>query len=812
MTEIGEKGINLSGGQKTRISLARAVYQNCDMCFHSVHLTCSYLLDDPLSAVDAHVGRHIFRHCIKGLLANKCVVLVTHALEFLPACDQVIVLEKGAIADQGTFQKVSQATSGVLAGLLQAQKEAQAQQAQEESPISPVEVSPLDVSPLEASPVESEKKDESDGEKKDESDGEKKELARENSEEATVAVELSPESDAKKGELTVEETVELSPESDAKKGELTVEETRVKGKVKRSVYWMYFLAAGGTCIIVVILLLFILAQVVRAINNWWLTYWSNDSAGKDAKWYLVIYIILGVLTVVVAIIAHLVLFFTGLKASSRLHDGLIKGILFSPMSFFDQTPIGRITNRISKDLYTVDKTIPLVFDQFLGCLFSVLSTLVIISMAFPLFLVILVIISIYYVYEGCYYIKSSREIKRLDSISRSPIYANFGETLDGTSVIRAYQAEQQFIQKNYDLLDLNQRAYFIISSSNCWLGIRLEFAGTIIIGATALLSVLQKSSASELFISMAALAISYSLDTTQDLNWVVRMVTDMETQIVSVERIEEYTELPSEAPAHIPDTQPSESWPFKGDIAINQIVMRYRPELEPVIKELSVHILPGEKVGVVGRTGAGKSSLVLCLMRIIELERGSIEIDGVDISKIGISKIGLEDLRSKIAIIPQEPLLFSGTIRDNLDPFAQYTDEEIWSALQRASLRDLIAQDPAGLEKVVEEHGTNYSVGQQRQLLCVARALLRKSKVILMDEATASIDLETDMKIQKTIREEFSESTVITIAHRIHTIIDSDKVMVMEMGRLKEFDKPSVLLSDKNSMFSQLVEKSKEIE
>ena len=775
-TEIGEKGINLSGGQKTRISLARAVYQNCDTCLSGCALTLRYLLDDPLSAVDAHVGRHIFRHCIKGLLAHKCVVLVTHALEFLPACDQVIVLENGAVVDQGTFEKVSQATSGVLAGLLQAQKEAQAQQAQEESPISPL-------SPLEMSPLSSEKNGESDGEKKN---------AKEESDEETTE-------QAKQAE-------EALGESDAKKGELTVEETRVKGKVKRSVYLMYFIAAGGTCIISVILLLFVLAQVVRAINNWWLTYWSNDSAGRDAKWYLLIYIILGVLTVVVAIIAHLVLFFTGLRASSHLHDGLIKGILYSPMSFFDQTPIGRITNRISKDLYTVDKTIPLVFDQFLGCLFSVLSTLVIITMAFPLFLVILVLISFYYVYEGCYYIKSSREIKRLDSISRSPIYANFGETLDGTSVIRAYQAEKQFIQKNYDLLDRNQRAYFIISSSNCWLGIRLEFAGTIIIGATALLSVIQKPSATELFISMAALAISYSLDTTQDLNWVVRMVTDMETQIVSVERIEEYTELPSEAPAHIPDTKPSEPWPSKGDISINGIVMRYRPELEPVIKELSVHILPGEKVGVVGRTGAGKSSLVLCLMRIVELERGSIEIDGVD-----ISKIGLEDLRSKIAIIPQEPLLFSGTIRDNLDPFNNYTDEEIWSALQRASLHELIAQDPAGLEKVVEEHGMNYSVGQ-RQLLCVARALLRKSKVILMDEATASIDLETDMKIQKTIREEFSDSTVVTIAHRIHTIIDSDKVMVMELGRLKEFDKPSVLLSDKNSMFSQLVEKSKEIE
>ena len=780
MTEIGEKGINLSGGQKTRISLARAVYQNCDMCLSGCALTLRYLLDDPLSAVDAHVGRHIFRHCIKGLLAHKCVVLVTHALEFLPACDQVIVLENGAVVDQGTFEKVSQATSGVLASLLQAQKEAQAQQAQqaqEESPISPL-------SPMEMSPLSSEKNGESDGEKK-------KDAEEESDEEITEQ--------AKQAE-------EALGESDAKKGELTVEETRVKGKVKRSVYLMYFIAAGGTCIISVILLLFVLAQVVRAINNWWLTYWSNDSAGRDAKWYLLIYIILGVLTVVVAIIAHLVLFFTGLRASSHLHDGLIKGILYSPMSFFDQTPLGRITNRISKDIYTVDKTLPGVFSSLLSCLFSVMSTLIVIIIASPLFIVVLIFLSIYYVYEGCYYIKSSREIKRLDSISRSPIYANFGETLDGTSVIRAYQAEKQFIQKNYDLLDRNQRAYFIISSSNCWLGIRLEFAGTIIIGATALLSVIQKPSATELFISMAALAISYSLDTTQDLNWVVRMVTDMETQIVSVERIEEYTELPSEAPAHIPDTKPSEPWPSKGDISINGIVMRYRPELEPVIKELSVHILPGEKVGVVGRTGAGKSSLVLCLMRIVELERGSIEIDGVD-----ISKIGLEDLRSKIAIIPQEPLLFSGTIRDNLDPFSNYTDEEIWSALQRASLHELIAQDPAGLEKVVEEHGTNYSVGQ-RQLLCVARALLRKSKVILMDEATASIDLETDMKIQKTIREEFSDSTVVTIAHRIHTIIDSDKVMVMELGRLKEFDKPSVLLSDKNSMFSQLVEKSKEIE
>ena len=711
------------------------------------------------------MGRHIFRHCIKGLLAHKCILLVTHALEFLPACDQVIVLEKGKIVNQGPFSVISQEKTGVLAALLQAQKEARAQEAQEtqeESPLSPMDVTPL-------TPTKEEEKETKVEDKED-----------------VAGMEVKTE--------------------DKKKGELTVEETRVKGQVKRSVYSLYFMAAGGAWIISLVLFTFLLTEIFKVINNLWLTYWSNYEGPHHPLWFVGIYALLALISILFMGTRYITLYLTGLKASSRLHDKLIEGIMRSPMSFFDQTPLGRITNRVSKDIYTVDKTIPGVFDQLIECLFAVLSTLAIVAIAFPLFIVVMILLSIYYIYEGMFYIKSSREIKRLDSISRSPIYANFGETLDGASVIRAYQAQDQFIQKNYNLLDLNQRAYFIISSSNCWLGIRLEFAGTVIIGAATLLAVLGKDPTNAVFTSMAALAISYSLDTTQDLNWVVRMITDMETQIVSVERIQEYSELPSEAPAHIPETAPRESWPATGDISIENIVMRYRPELEPVIKGLSAHILPGEKVGVVGRTGAGKSSLVLCLMRIIELEKGRIVIDGAD-----ISKIGLEDLRSKIAIIPQEPLLFSGTVRDNLDPFNNYTDEEIWSALERASLRDVIMEDPAGLEKVVEEHGSNYSVGQ-RQLLCVARALLRKSKVILMDEATASIDLETDMKIQKTIRREFTDSTVITIAHRIHTIIDSDKVMVMELGRLQEFDRPSVLLSDKNSLFSQLVEKSKEIE
>ena len=675
----------------------------------------------------------------------------------------MVVLTKGGIQDQGSYAEVSKKEDGVLAGLLKAQAEAKAQDVQESSPITPI-------TPLE----EEEKK----------KDG----IVEKTNQPTNTAI------------ATTTATTSL------KKGELTVQEKHVEGTVKKSIYRMYFAAMGGVMMMVLVLFVYLLTETCRVLNTWWVTYWSNDSANKPSLWYVGIYALLALCSAMLITIRQITLHFVGLRASRVLHDGLLEGIMRSPMAFFDQTPLGRITNRISKDIYTVDKTLPAAFGSLLSCLFQVIASLVVTLIAMPLFIVVLIPMLFYYLYEQQFYMHSSREVKRLDSISRSPIYANFSETLDGAPVIRAYEVQKQFIQKDYDLLDRNQRAYFIISSSNCWLGIRLEFAGTIFIGAAVLLSVLYKNPANATFTAMAAMAITYSLDTTQALNWVVRMATDMETQIVSVERIEEYTKLPSEAPPHIPETAPAADWPTKGDILIDNMSMRYRPELEPVLKHLSLHIQPGEKIGVVGRTGAGKSSLVLCLMRIIEMETGRIVIDNVN-----ISNIGLEDLRSSISIIPQEPLLFSGTIRSNLDPFNQYTDEDIWSALDRAAMRTVIADSPQGLETAVEEHGNNYSVGQ-RQLICVARALLRKSKVILMDEATASIDVETDMKIQETIRSQFTESTVITIAHRIHTIIDSDRVLVLEQGEVKEYDRPAELLKNPDSLFSQLVEKSKEVE
>ena len=621
------------------------------------------------------------------------MLLVTHALEYLPACDNIVVIEKGMIQDQGSYTHVSANQNGVLAGLLKAQKEAKAQSV---SPITPL-------SPL--SPIESE------GVEKLQSDSVSTSMMIDDQTGTTDGVMCDTTITDVSADIPTDPTTTDPPTNDSsttQTGELITEETRITGTVNRSVYSMYFAAAGSIWLIVLIFVLFLLSQAVRAVNNWWLTYWSRRMGSESDLWYVGIYTLLVIATVIATVVAHLILFLTALKASRKLHDGLLQGIMRSPMSFFDQTPLGRITNRISKDIYTVDQTIPSVFDSLLSCLFSVLATLVVILIATPWFIIVLIPLSFYYLYEQRFYIHSSREIKRLDSISRSPIYANFGETLDGTSVIRAYEAQPRFIEKNYALLDNNQRAYFIISSANCWLGLRLEFAGTIIIGAAVLLAVLGKDPMNATFTAMAAMAISYSLDTTQSLNWVVRMATEMETQIVAVERIEEYTDLPSEAPAHIPETAPDPSWPTHGDIQIEELTMRYRPELEPILKHLNLHINPGEKVGVVGRTGAGKSSLVLCLMRIIELESGRIVIDGVD-----IKQLGLEDLRSHIAIIPQEPLLFSGTVRSNLDPFSEYSDESIWSALDRASMRTVISEAPAGLDTPVEEHGSNYSVGQR---------------------------------------------------------------------------------------------------
>jgi len=399
-----------------------------------------------------------------------------------------------------------------------------------------------------------------------------------------------------------------------------------------------------------------------------------------------------------------------------------------------------------------------------------------------------------------YFIHTSRELQRLDNISRSPVYALLGETLDGMDTIHAYSVEELFVQQNETLLDTNQRAYFLNFSANCWLALRLEFAGTCVATGATLFAVLQYGTENALFAGLAGVSLSYAFNVTQMLNWSVRMISQLQTQMVSVERIKTYAEMPVEEDSDKEKFPPPEHWPQNGTIDFRDVALRYRYGLPLVLNNLTFTIKPREKVGVVGRTGAGKSSLMIALMRIVEISSGIITIDNID-----ISTLSLEDLRSCISIIPQDPQVFSGSVRSNLDPFYKFSDEEVWKSLKRAHLTSKITS----LNFLVSENGSNLSVGE-RQLLCIARALLKKSRIILLDEATASIDIETDAIIQDSIKTEFADCTCLTIAHRINTVMDSDRVLVMENGSVAEFDTVDNLMKIPNGIFASLANEWRE--
>nr|CAD7444835.1 unnamed protein product [Timema bartmani] len=479
-------------------------------------------------------------------------------------------------------------------------------------------------------------------------------------------------------------------------------------------------------------------------------------------------------------------------AAKVLHEALLKGVLRTPLWFFDTTPVGRILGRFSKDVDVLDTSLPQQISDWVYCFYEVVATLFVISYSTPIFITIIVPIGVIYYFIQRFYVATSRQLKRLESISRSPIYSHFGESVTGAPTIRAYRVQDRFIHESEEKVDFNQVCYFPGIIANRWLAVRLEMIGNCIIFFASLFAVLGRETMNP---GTVGLSISYALQITQTLNWLVRMTSDVETNIVAVERIKEYAEYTQEAPWENPNCPVPEQWPETGKVEFRAYEVRYREGLDLVLRGISFTVQGGEKVGIVGRTGAGKSSLTLGLFRIIEAAGGSIHIDGMD-----ISRLGLHALRSKLTIIPQDPVLFSGTLRQNLDPFGRLSDEDVWAALEHAHLKAFVKGLPAGLNHQVTEGGENLSVGQ-RQLICLARALLRKTKVLILDEATAAVDLETDDLIQRTIRIEFKNSTVLTIAHRLNTILDSDRVIVLDKGRVVEFDKPETLLQDKNSIF-----------
>ncbi|XP_064537336.1 multidrug resistance-associated protein 1 isoform X5 [Drosophila montana] len=774
LTEIGEKGINLSGGQKQRISLARAVYHDADL----------YLLDDPLSAVDAHVGKHIFEEVIgpKGMLAKKTRVLVTHGITFLPQTDKIYVMKMGEISENGTYAELLKNRGAFADFLMQHLQEGE----EEEEELNQIKRQLSQTDPALVAPFE-------------------KAILLARTESLSDSISVTSADSLMGGSLRRRAKRQNSYDSNASaaslkkkqevEGKLIETEKSQTGGVDFAVYKHYIKSVGIFLSIATLVLNFVF-QAFQIGSNLWLTQWSNDKAVEHdtglRNMYLGVYGAFGFGQVLAYMGSSLVLAIGCVRCAIAIHAQLLSSVLHWPMELFETTPQGRILNRFSKDIHVVDATLPMLLRVVLFCAIAVLATIVVISISTPIFLAVIVPIAFIYYFAQRFYVATSRQLMRLESVSRSPIYSHFGETVTGASTIRAYTVQDRFIDESDNKVDKNQVCKYPSLIANRWLAVRLEMVGNLIILFASLFAVLGGQTNP----GLVGLSVSYALQVTQTLNWLVRMSSDIETNIVSVERIKEYGETKQEAAWELDeDKKKPKNWPEDGRVEFKDFQVRYREGLELVLRGVSFNINGGEKVGIVGRTGAGKSSLTLALFRIIESAGGKILIDGID-----IATMGLHMLRSRLTIIPQDPVLFSGSLRSNLDPFEVKTDDELWKALELSHLKAFAKSLTAGLNHEISEGGENLSVGQ-RQLVCLARALLRKTKVLVLDEATAAVDLETDDLIQKTIRSEFRECTVLTIAHRLNTILDSDKVIVLDKGQITEFAAPNALLADPKSAF-----------
>ena len=877
-TLVGEKGIVVSGGQKQRISLARALYSNAR------HV----LLDDCLSAVDSHTAQHIFEHCVLGpLMYNRTCILVTHNIALcVPQAQHVIVLNNGKITAKGKPETVM--ASGALG-----------EDAQKSRPGSR---------------------------------GGTKLHSRSASTITVSNSEVNGEINDKAGGKPNGETLKKKQE-EVKDANIRTEE-KATGAVNLKVIMLYLTSMGPWYFWAFVLVSFAMENVANVSTNVWIRQWANsyhteisiESLTNGARWtddistdyvwlapvknlyvqaskipslnfsiasytpvengyFLGVYACLSFIYVVICFFRFSITFRGALHASRKIHTMLLHNMLRAKFKFFDTTPLGQITNRFSKDLQAIDQEIAPVALGVLQCCFSIVSIVLLISIITPGFLIAGAFLTALYISIGAFYIRSSRDLKRLESAQRSPLYQQFGETLSGITTIRAYGDEGRFIEDNAQRINTHNRPFIFLWAANRWLALRVDWSGALVSFFAAVFIIINIG---KIDAGAAGLSLTYALGFNENILWLVRLYSENEQNMAHVERVKQFLDVEQEAPAQIPEKKPAGSWPPKGAVEFINYSTRYRSDLERVLKDLSFKIQAEEKVGIVGRTGAGKSSLALAVFRGLEADSGKIVIDDVD-----IGTIGLQDLRENLTIVPQDPTLFTGTIRSNLDPFELFTDEEIFTALRRVQLIGpnavesssarievpprsvpdlLIAKSPphgsaiedadvelppqtadfpapaplgarrssvsipdglaaevdandlskvvtntrenvnvfTNLSSVVAESGTNLSQGQ-RQLLCLARALLKSPRVLLMDEATASIDYATDAKIQDTLRE-LKGSTIITIAHRLQTIVDYDKVIVLEKGELAEFGPPWELLKNEEGMFRAMCEKSGDLE
>ena len=734
-TEIGERGITISGGQKQRLNIARAIYFDADIV----------LMDDPLSAVDAHVGRHIFDNAILGLLKDRCLILATHQLWVLDRCDRIVWMEAGKIQAVDTFENLVNNHQG-----FQTLIEATA--------------------------------------------------PKEKQEEKGVVADIK--------ELTpVDDTADHKKlEKHKKAAPLMQQEERAEAAVPWSVYSAYVRASGTILNAPLGFLLLILSQGSNISTNLWLSFWISDKFRYSTGLYIGVYVALGGIQALLMFAFSLMLSVLGTNASKVMFRQAMTRVLRAPMSFFDITPLGRIINRFSRDVDVMDNNITDAMRMYLFTIGGASAVFILTMAYFYYFAIALVPFYIFYIGAASYYRSSAREIKRHESVLRSAVFAKFSEGLSGVASIQAYGLKDRFINDLLSSIDSMNAAYYLTFANQRWLSTRLDTIGNLLVFIVGILVVASRFSVSP---SISGLVLSYVLSVVQMLQFSIRQLAEVDKGMNSVERLHYFgVELEEEAPLHTIDVR--ESWPEKGEIIFNDVDMRYRKNLPLVLQGLSIHIKGGERIGIVGRTGAGKSSIMSALFRLVEISGGSITIDGIN-----ISQIGLLDLRSRLTIIPQDPTLFQGTVRSNLDPFHEHTDMTLWSALRQTGLirADAKFEDRRDnglrihLDSVVEEDGLNFSLGQ-RQLMALARALVRDSRIIVCDEATSSVDMETDDKIQLTMAAGFRGKTLLCIAHRLRTILGYDRICVVDAGQIAELDTPANLYRQEGGIFRGMCERS----
>ncbi|UJR07994.1 hypothetical protein I4U23_012273 [Adineta vaga] len=712
-TILGEKGINLSGGQKTRLSLARALYIDADI----------YLFDDPLAAVDSIVARAIFEQCFShnSILIGKTRVLVTHQIQFLSEFDHCILLDHGQIEKQGSFNEF-------------------------------------------------------------------------------FNIDTIKQTHQKQNDLNTnhENHIAIDRSSIVDKNSIVKEEISLNGTVNGYVWLKLLTSSYGWMGLIFLIIFMLLGQSLYDATNKWLSVWSSTSGDEQRKiHYLYIYLGLAISTCIIALFRADAFFHIVLRGASVFHENMLKGVLYSSMRFYESNPVGRILNRISKDQQVLDELLPVAFFDAIQSLFMVLGSIVIIATANPWILLILLIIIPTFVWLRRIYLRISREVKRLDSITRSPIYALFSSSLNGLMTIRAFQVEEHFLHSFMDQINANTRALFIFICSSRWFALRLDLLTCFLTFFIAILSVILRKSIDP---SSLALGLVYVINLSELFQWGVRQSAETENFMISAERINEYSYLPPESGFYEEETEPPLNWPTKGNIELKDFQLRYRPELEPVLKDINLKIESRHRIGIIGRTGAGKSSIFQALFRFTDKStiHGQLFIDDID-----INRISLNTLRSKLNIIPQSPVLFSNTLRYNLDPFHRYTDQQLWDALEAVQLKTKIENLKDQLNTQVAEYGNNFSMGEC-QLLCIARALLKPSKILLIDEATAHVDTKTDQLIQQILRVKFQNHTILTIAHRLNTIIDNDRIVIMNNGIITHYGTPHELLTKNNELLMKM--------